>query len=58
MNAFRAGAVRIALARALTRKQVASDLEVGLSMLNRWVIAHRDTDVVPDKGLDLARESA
>ncbi|AFO90414.1 putative transposase [Phaeobacter inhibens] len=54
---FRADAVRIALASGLTRKQVASDLGVGLSTLNKWVTAHRDTKVVPDKDLDLAREN-
>ena len=54
---FRADAVRIALTSGLTRKQVASDLGVGLSTLNKWVTAHRDTDVVSDKELDLAREN-
>ena len=50
--------MRIALASGLTRKQVASDLGVGLLTLNKWVTAHRDTDVVPDKNLDLvAREN-
>lgn len=54
---FRADAVRIALTSGLTRKQVASDLGDGLSTLNKWVTAHRDTDVVSDKDLDLAREN-
>ncbi len=54
---FRADAVWIALTSGLSRKQVASDLGVGLSTLNRWVSVHRDTDVVPDKDLDLAREN-
>lgn len=54
---FRADAVRIALTSGLTRKQVASDLGVGLSTLNKWVTSHRDTDVVPDKDLDLAGEN-
>ena len=54
---FRADAVRIALTSGLTRKQVASDLGVGLSTLNKWVTAHRDMDVVSDKDLDLAREN-
>ncbi|WP_416883152.1 IS3 family transposase [Marivita sp.] len=54
---FRADAVRIALTSGLTRRQVASDLGVGLSTLNKWVMAHRDTDVVSDKELDLAREN-
>lgn len=54
---FRADAVRIALTSGLTRKQVASDLGVGLSTLNKWITAHRDTDVVSDQDLDLAREN-
>jgi transposase len=32
-------------------------LGVGLSTLNKWIMAHRDTDVVSDKDLDLAREN-
>ena len=35
---FRADAVRIALTSGLSRKQVASDLGVGLSTLNKWII--------------------
>jgi transposase len=54
---FRADVVRIALTSGLTRKHVASDLGVGLSTLNKWVTAHRDTEVVSDKDLDLAREN-
>ena len=54
---FRKDAVRIALTSGLTRRQVADDLGVGLSTLNKWVTAHRDTDVVSDKELDLAREN-
>ena len=49
--------MRIALTSGLTRKQVASDLGVSLSTLNKWITAHRDTDVVSDKDLDLAREN-
>ncbi len=54
---FRTDAVRIALTSGLTRRQVASDLGVGLSTLNKWGAAHWDTDVVSDKELDLAREN-
>lgn len=54
---FRPEAVRIALTSGLTRKQVASDLGVGLSTLNKRGTAHRDTDVVSDKDLELAREN-
>ena len=39
---FRRDAVRIALTSGLTRKQVADDLGVGMSTLNKWITAHRD----------------
>ena len=39
-DGFRAETVRIALTSGLIRKQVASDLGVGLSTLNKWVTAH------------------
>jgi transposase len=54
---FRADAVRIALTSGLTRKQVASDLGVGVSTLNKWITTHRDADVGCDKDLDLSREN-
>ena len=53
---FRQDAVRIALTSGLTRKQVADDLGVGMSTLNNWITAHRDTDVVPKEDLGLAQE--
>lgn len=54
---FRKDAVRIALTSGLTRKQVADDLGVGMSTLNKWITAHRDTDVVSKKDLGLAQEN-
>ncbi len=54
---FRQDAVRIALTSGLTRKQVADDLGVGMSTLNKWITAHRDTDVVSKEDLSLAREN-
>lgn len=54
---FRQNAVRIALTSGLTRKQVADDLGVGMSTLNKWITTHRDTDVVSKEYLDLAREN-
>ncbi|SFU20932.1 transposase [Sedimentitalea nanhaiensis] len=54
---FRADAVHIALTSGLTRKQVADDLGVGVSTLNKWITLHRDTDVVSKEDLDLAREN-
>ena len=52
---FRQEAVRIALTSGLTRRQVADDLGVGMSTLNQWITAHRDTDVVSKEDLDLAK---
>ena len=37
---FRKDAVRIALTSGLMRKQVADDLGVGVSPLNKWITAH------------------
>ena len=49
--------MRIALTSGLTRKQVADDLGVGMSTLNKWITAHRDTDVVSKEDLSLAQEN-
>lgn len=54
---FRQDAVRIALTSGLTRKQVADDLGVGMSTLNKWITAHRDTDVVSKEDINLAQEN-
>ena len=54
---FRQDAVRIALSSGLARKQVADDLGVGMSTLNKWITAYRDTDVVSKEDLDLAEEN-
>ena len=54
---FRKDAVRIALTSGLTRKQIACDLGVGMSTLNKWITAHRDTDVVSVEDLELAHEN-
>ena len=49
--------MRIAQTSGLTRKQVADDLGVGMSTLNKWITAYRDTDVVSKEDLDLAEEN-
>ena len=54
---FRKDAVRIALTSGLTRKQVADDLGVGMSTLNKWITTHRGTDVVSKEDLGLAQEN-
>ena len=48
---FRQDAVRIALTRGLTRKQVADDLGVGISTPNKRITARRDTDVLSKEDL-------
>ena len=52
---FRKDAVRIALTSGLSRRQIADDLGVGVSTLNKWVNAHRDTDGVSAEDRELAR---
>ena len=54
---FRQDAVRIALTSGLMRKQVADDLGVGMSTLNKWITTHRDTDVVSKEDSGLASEN-
>ena len=54
---FRKDAVRIALTCGLTRKQIADDLGVGMSTLNKWITAHRDMDVVSHEDRELALEN-
>ena len=54
---FRKHAVRIALTSGLTRKQVADDLGIGMSTLNKWITSHRDTDVLSKEDLGLTQEN-
>jgi transposase len=54
---LRKDVVRIALISVLIRKQVADDLSVGMLTLNKWITAHRDTDVVSKEDLGLAQET-
>ena len=48
--------MRIALTSELAHKQVVDDLGVGMSTLNKWITAHRDTDVVSKEDLSLTKE--
>ncbi|AVI58339.1 IS3 family transposase [Paracoccus yeei] len=54
---FKRDAVRIALASGLTRRQVASDLGIGLSTLGKWIRAISDETKVPERDSDLLREN-
>ena len=57
MDELRKDVVRIALTSGLTRRQVADDLGVGVSTLNKWLTVHRDTDVVSKEDLRLIQEN-
>jgi len=48
---------RIALTSGLTRRQVASDLGVGLSTLGKWVRAVAEEAKAPEQDADLLREN-
>lgn len=54
---FKRDAVRIALTSGLTRRQVASDLGVGLSTLGKWVRTISDEAKAPEGDGDLLREN-
>ena len=54
---FRKDAVRIALTSGLTRRQVASDLGIGLSTLGKWIRAISDEAKMPERDADLLREN-
>ena len=41
----------------LVRKQIADDLGVGMSTLNKWITAHRNTDLVSVEDRELALEN-
>ena len=53
---FKRDAIRIALTSGLPRKQVAEDLGVGHSTLNRWVKAFGEAGTVPSTEAELANE--
>lgn len=54
---FRREAVRIALTSRLTRRQLATDLGVGLSTLSKWIQRTRTEDIPPAGAIDLAKEN-
>ena len=54
---FRRDAVRIALTSGLTRRQVSTDLGVGLSTLNKWVKVFGEDAVASGPDQDLAQEN-
>ena len=56
-NEFKRDAVCIATTSGLTRRQVASDLRVGLSTLNKWVKMVSDETGPPDRDQNLLGEN-
>jgi transposase len=54
---FKRDVVRIAQTSGLKRRQVASDLGVGLSTLNKWVKMVSDETGPPDPDQNLLREN-
>ena len=55
---LRRDAVRIATTSSLTRPQIASDLGVGLSTLNKWVQKHLHDDLMSGPHDDVEKENA
>lgn len=55
---FKKEAVRIALTSGLTRRQVASDLNIGFSTLSKWIQTTNSQDLPPEVDIDLAKENA
>lgn len=54
---FKRDAVRIALTSGLTLRQVASDLGIGLSTLDKWVRAFSEESRVRAQDAELLREN-
>lgn len=54
---FKRDAVRIALTSGVTRRQIASDLEVGLSTLGKWIRVISDETKAPERDGNLLREN-
>ena len=54
---FGVDAVRVATTIGLTRRQLSSDLGVGLSTLNKWVQQHQHDDLMSGPHGDVEKEN-
>jgi len=57
-DAFKSEAIQLALTSGLTRKQVAADLGIGMSTLNKWVAQHKHDDLMAGPHDDVHKELA
>lgn len=55
---FRDEAVRLALNSGLSQKQVAEDLGIGLSTLSKWVVRHKQSELMSGPHDDQVQELA
>lgn len=53
---FRREAVRLALTSGRTRREIAEDLDIGLSTLSRWLRQERDAEEPGEDQVDLRAE--
>lgn len=53
---FRREAVRLALTSGRTRREIAEDLDIGLSTLSRWLRRERDAEEPGEDQVDLHAE--
>ena len=56
-DAFRRDAVRIAISSSLTRPQLSSDLDVGLSTLIKWAEQHQNDDLISGPHEDVEKKT-
>ena len=54
---FKQEVVRVALTSGLTRKQIASDFQIALSTLSRWIREERDNVIESEPRGDLIQEN-
>ena len=54
---FRRDAVRVATTSGLTRPQLSSDLDVGISTLNKWAQQHQYDDLMSGLWEDVEKEN-